>query len=492
MKKVIAILCALVLIGVGKTEASIGTPDVTTLSWLNVPVTCLDTVAGVQRIPDSAHVVVFFGNSPNAPAYAARDATAGAGATWIDSVRYAGRTLYYFWDQIADIDADSGAGFYSGVVSLFTQGYSTDNYFSFNLVDTTAQEYGSLNYFNIEDIKSSVEPTLNRLNIYVDTGGSDDSSGLTWNTAVASLRIAESKCTGADEYYIYVAPGTYASQSCTVDVSNVKIIGSGYGMTTLEGVTAKSIIKVDHTGNGFEIEGFTFTAPDTNTDTRGLELRRLTGFLVKDCHFRGGRTAIMGGTAATAATKGRIQNCYIYRSGWDGITIGGSEIWIKDNVIDSLVSYRADGILLSGAHQVVTGNFIYSTECSTGIRVPGTAPMMIANNFVQMRDGVDYMFEGDKSVLAFVGNHGMSNIDTMNTLEEDIYTVYAEADSILDGVKDLKKFLGANDGYYQKLYPLGSANKDSAEVCDSGDNLLGTLYYFHTGSIIDSVRWEKW
>jgi len=65
-------------------------------------------------------------------------------------------------------------------------------------------------------------------------------------------------------------------------------------------------------------------------------------------------------------------------------------------------------------------------------------------------------------------------------------------DTIMDEVRNLEKFLGANDGYYQKLYPLGSANKDSVEIYDSGDNLLGTLYYFHTDAIIDSVRWEKW
>lgn len=95
---------------------------------------------------------------------------------------------------------------------------------------------------------------------------------------------------------------------------------------------------------------------------------------------------------------------------------------------------------------------------------------------------------GDVSYIANNPNdYKATGFLTQALLESD--TTYTHLRSVVDVVA---KFLGATDGYYQILYPLGSANKDSVEIFNSADTKLGTIYYFHTGSIIDSLRFEKW
>ena len=59
-------------------------------------------------------------------------------------------------------------------------------------------------------------------------------------------------------------------------------------------------------------------------------------------------------------------------------------------------------------------------------------------------------------------------------------------------VHSTANFQGAKDGFTQHLRPYGSANKDSVEVKNSAGTKTGTIYYFHTGSIIDTLRYEEW
>jgi len=53
-------------------------------------------------------------------------------------------------------------------------------------------------------------------------------------------------------------------------------------------------------------------------------------------------------------------------------------------------------------------------------------------------------------------------------------------------------YQGAGDGWSQYLRPFGSANKDSAEIKNSAGTKIGTVYFKHVGSIIDSSRFEQW
>lgn len=95
---------------------------------------------------------------------------------------------------------------------------------------------------------------------------------------------------------------------------------------------------------------------------------------------------------------------------------------------------------------------------------------------------------GDVSYIANTPNdYKATGFLTQALLESD--TTYTHLRGVIDAVA---KFLGATDGYYQKLFPLGSANKDSVGIFNSSNTKLGTIYYFHTGSIIDSLRFEKW
>jgi hypothetical protein len=71
----------------------------------------------------------------------------------------------------------------------------------------------------------------------------------------------------------------------------------------------------------------------------------------------------------------------------------------------------------------------------------------------------------------------------------DLDTSFTQTQSVVNTNSIL---LGSVDGFSQQLRPFGSANKDSVGIFNSSGTKVGTLYYFHTGSIIDSLRFEKW
>lgn len=504
-KKIIAILCALVLIGAGSSGASVGTPNVTTSSWLNVPVTCLDTVAGVQRLADSAHLHVYFGNADSS-CYDARITTIPG--SWIDRVVYAGASSYFFKDQIADI-ADSGAGFYSGVISLFTQGYPTDNYFSFQLVD-----------YDFNNLGKAAEPYINRKNLYVVPNGDAVNEGLatTWATACSIGTVLE-RATGADEYYIYVAPGTYRDVDIQDDVGNTHWIGAGVGQTKLWGkqdivgglgaeyifrfVTTTDSSAIEMTG--FEFHGYEAVGGVEDSATlRAIQVNEpTTGFYIHDNHFYNFQETIY---LCGATYRGRIERNWIAKPLLYGMEIaGGYGHWIVDNVIDSVSDGRYG--IYSTASQ---GNIVYSgnTINAKGGRAfyagSGAKRNIFVNNYA--RALADSAFVDVDGANIFIANHRRSQVSDPQTIEEDIFYAPRSANNdsgwtatraeYLDDIDAVAIFMGAKaDGYYQIFYPAdGTAGKDSVRIFNSSDACKGTILFHHsnTSSVIDSVTYEKY
>lgn len=134
------------------------TVELKTTDWLHEPVICIDSATGVPVTADSAHIHVFYGNADSS-CYSARITTIPS--SWIDRIVYAGATTpsFFFMDQVADIDADSGTGYYSVNAILWKDRTPTDNIFSFNLVDTTTQTYGSINYWKADSVAGAVTAT---------------------------------------------------------------------------------------------------------------------------------------------------------------------------------------------------------------------------------------------------------------------------------------------------------------------------------------------
>lgn len=208
MKRIPIWLALLVLIGYSNTGGSIGTPDVKTTTWINVPFEAVDTTTGVGRIPDSVSVITFFGNCTNAGIF--QVSSASLDSNWWDSTQtgagVAGSKIYFFKEVVADLDADSGAGLYTGVINAWFQGYPMPTYFSFNLVDTTGQEWASLNYFSLIAYRDSVENAItatNKANFKYSSGDTlfnlytivntilDDSLGNAKNKIILVYNIVE-------------------------------------------------------------------------------------------------------------------------------------------------------------------------------------------------------------------------------------------------------------------------------------------------------------
>ena len=140
MMKLGTLLLMLVLLPVGVDAVDFGV--VSSSDYLRFPVIAVDS-AGIEQIPDSGHVLVWFEGegSANAASFSDRWTTAGANGSYIDSVRYASHNYYYFVDQVADLDNDEGNGVYTGVVVLFTDGEPYPNRFAFTLAGDELADY---------------------------------------------------------------------------------------------------------------------------------------------------------------------------------------------------------------------------------------------------------------------------------------------------------------------------------------------------------------
>lgn len=182
--------------------------------------------------------------------------------------------------------------------------------------------------------------------------------------------------------------------------------------------------------------------------------------------------------ARALAKSGTRYGQYNVEIGWQICPTGTGKVFTKNEsyvVMDTFPVSRAGYSLASGTQTFnmtgdITGNLSGSVASVTG-------KVTVADSTA-----------GDISYIANTPNdYKATGFLTQALLESD--TTYTHLRGVIDAVA---KFLGATDGYYQKLFPLGSANKDSVGIFNSADTKLGTIYYFHTGSIIDSLRFEKW
>ena len=131
MKKILMILF---LMAIATTVQADWMGYYTTSDNIRVPLISIDTL-GRDLAPDSIHLVVHYHDeaTANSASYTARFATAGAGSAIIDSTTLGGKTYYYFFDAIADIDNGEGDGSYACELAFFVQGEAHHKSFSFGI-----------------------------------------------------------------------------------------------------------------------------------------------------------------------------------------------------------------------------------------------------------------------------------------------------------------------------------------------------------------------
>lgn len=529
MKKIVVILSLLLLIGFADRIWS--TANLQTTNWLHEPLICLDSALGLPATPDSAHVHVFYGNADSS-CYSARITTIPS--SWIDRIVYAGATppSFFFMDQVADIDADSGAGLYTVNVQLWKNNKPTDNIFDFCLATQAGQR-----------------------EIWVSRYGSESNTGLSPDDAKFTLRGGLRGCDalnpGESGCIVHVLAGSYPDSCCstvTIDSVNIVFEGAGIGRTILDNVGNTNIFTVNKAGYaGTEISGLTLLG---NTYGKGVYLQAGNNCYIHDnkiINFSMG-ISVDAGSDNHIIRRNKIEKCAN-----DGIMLGGDWCLLEWNIVDSLTSSTADAIAISGVqHGTIINNYIH-TETGYGIHCilyTATVPkgVFIANNYVDTRTLAKAFPEEYASHNFYVGNHGRSERweeDTTSTIQEDIYysprstnsdsgwtatragyldvavshardsahvantnvlLVKAKTDNLPDDPADdsdidaqleaIGVYLGAKaDGYYKILYPAdGSANKDSVRIFDSGDACKGTIIFHHsnTDAVIDSVTYEKY
>lgn len=411
MKKIITILVFLVLVSFADRIWS--TANLQTTDWLHEPVICLDSANGTPVKADSAHVHVFFGNATD-PCYSARITTIPS--SWIDSYDYAGSAhdAYWFLDQVADIDADSGAGYYTGTVRMFKAGVPTDNNFDFNL--TTG---------NFDDaVTSAITTGGGRRHVWMSTIASDGADGLSSNTARGSLTGALLACdgSGAVGCIVHVLPGNYPSDSCatvTIDSINISFVGAGAGKTILNQSGATDIFYFNKSGYmGGEIAGFTMLGGGTGD---AIEVNDGDGCFIHDNTIVNFTRGIFFGSSTAYAI---LSNNRVFDSIADGIKSDGDWHVIHDNVVDSLSLEGADGIAIAGSHNAVFHNYVSTKDYHGITTIVGGVQNLIANNFVGTPSAANAYYNPYGSGSYYVGNHGLSmrrGDDTTSTNEEDIY-----------------------------------------------------------------------
>lgn len=489
MKRILAVIFIIAMFGF-IFDKSI---SVTTKDWINQPVICLDSATGIPVVADSAHVHVFFGNADSA-CYSARITTIPS--DWINRIVGWGATTptFYFLDEVADIDADSGVGRYLVNVITWKDRTPTDNAFFFEITNTTGD--------------SIVE-------IYMTPDGSESNDGLTWETAVTHLSHAESLCTGGNSYIVHIAPGTYTSQQCTVNVTeDIDFRGSGIGSATLQGpASATPVFYVNMTSGQFKVSGLTIDADLSTTNAAGIWVNDADYFTIQDCLIRDSYYGFYG---AAGAQFGLIEDCRFFGNNLDHINFYNADACIVKNcVLDSLVNSGADGIMINESdHLFVYNNYIATHDGNSGIRFSGISDKptrnFIANNWSWgAKDSTIFgkqayqwgtFLNRDYQNAAFANwGRNQMDLDSGYTAQEQAYILKAELDTVsikLDTVLvgvDTVEFVRSvelGNGWYMILYPAdGSANKDSACIFDAGDNKISTKIFHHanTEAVIDTV-----
>lgn len=419
MKKTIILLALALLIGATNSWA---TAILQTTDWLHEPVICLDSANGTPIVADSAHVHVFFGNATD-PCYSARITTIPS--SWIDSYDYAGSAHDAFWflDQVADIDADSGAGNYTVNVRMFDEGVPTDNIFSFQIVTEELDATLRKTYHLRGDL---IEYTDTLKTIYVATWGNETNDGLNPWSPVCSLSTANHLCTGALVYRILVAPGSYASQCCTLDVANTELRCTDPPNCIINGVSNQDLIRVDvSSGGGVKISGFTLKPDMGAFEGDAICVATCDGFEIANNRMV---SSIAGAHIDNTGINGKIHDNYMFDGKYDGIRCEGSRILIYDNVIDSIQGSGADGIALWdwADNNIVYRNLVKDNESASEIFLvedDSSYHNWFVNNYAWSPTSAEqYQLQGDASsaVNAFTANHGRGEISVLNTAQEDI------------------------------------------------------------------------
>jgi len=109
---------------------------ITPASQFNLPCSGIDTINGLERKPDSVHIIVKFGRGANVTSYFRTSGASPSAADWIDSTLDADWPTWTFRDTVGEYDADSGAGLYGLNVRSFYQTKAFTREHTFNLVDT--------------------------------------------------------------------------------------------------------------------------------------------------------------------------------------------------------------------------------------------------------------------------------------------------------------------------------------------------------------------
>jgi len=355
-------------------------------------------------------------------------------------------------------------------------------------------------------------------------------TGCTWIDA-CSLSTVQARATGASEYTIYVAPGIYSDVEIDWTVSApTKIFGAGINSSILigkkdvsSGLGSHYVFRMNSADTsavefaGFTVQSFRASTGDYDSVTHwGVYPLISRGWYMHDCLIRGFYYGIQ---TCGASIYGRFEDNRILHSVSMPMKIeGGSGNLFRDNAIDSVTGSAAVGINVSSTSydNIFTSNIVAMNKGRAIYCASGTKRNIFANNSLSATGDSVIVDAGDN---VFIGNHRRSQSADPQTLEDDLAVLEGYVDGIetktnnlpadpasetnvnanetkidvIDGIVDgIAAFLGATDGDYFIFYPLGSANKDSLRAFNSADACVGTMYFLHTGSVIDSTRWEKW
>ena len=256
--------------------------------------------------------------------------------------------------------------------------------------------------------------------IYVDDGGTN-SAGTNWTNARTTIRQGVMDCTGYQEYYVFVAPGTYSNTRVSIATSNIHIVGAGRGLTKVDGSKDSTGIFVAPVASGLEIAGMTIDCDSVKSYVvyAGDDLK------IRDCKIYG-YVRLSGGLQTVVLEMGSSRRgCQITDNVfdiWSPVTsvldCSGIGAEIKGNQFYGEYLY---GVLFEGTDRgVVYGNLFNGH----GIAMQADATSdsnIVASNFIASDSTTLFEDAGEKNV--FVGNQKASEFSSLFTMQEDLERV---------------------------------------------------------------------
>lgn len=181
------------------------------------------------------------------------------------------------------------------------------------------------------------------------------------------------------------------------------------------------------------------------------------------------------GNTATADTI----RWYVYKDTTTGATIK----------VDS--GKVATGTLPS---RLLRGEFTFVKQYS--LRIPATKSQLTGKYSVWMIVRTDtcftpfvYIYDVVDTLIRNLVKVNSTNIKAVKAKTDS--SSYTAGGYIKSDIQILQKWLGAGDAWRQHLFPIGSANKDSVVIFD-GATKVSTIYFYHTGAVMDSIKQEIW